>query len=134
MSGHSTHVQISLSSWFRGVTMPAAPTSLEIALSTSAINDDGSSISEPEALDGYSRQSITLTPPVHTENDGTRLANSNAIIFGPVVNNSWGTIAHAAVFDQAGNMLFKGQLAAQRSAPVGDTLSFGVDTVEFKVK
>lgn len=134
MSGHSTYVQTALASWFRGTSMPTAPTSLEIALSTVSINDDGSNISEPATLDGYSRQTITLTAPVHTENDGTRVANSNAIIFGPVTNNSWGTIVDAAVFDQAGNMIFKGSLAAPRVAPVGDTLSFGIDTVEFKVQ
>lgn len=134
MSGHSTYVQNALANWFLGTIMPAAPISLEIALSTTSINDSGSNISEPGMSDGYSRQTITLTTPVHTENDGTRIANNNAIIFGPVTDNAWGTIVAAAVFDQAGNMIFKGDLAAPRVAPVGDTLSFGVDTVEFKVK
>ena len=114
--------------------MPPAPISLEIALSTTAIDDSGASISEPSGSDGYARQPITFTSPVHTENDGTRIANANAIIFGPISNNSWGTIVSAAIFDQSGNMLFKGPLAAPRVAPVGDTLSFGIDTVEFKVQ
>lgn len=134
MSGHSTYVQTALASWFRGTAMPTAPVSLELALSTVTINDSGSNIAEPSIVDGYARQAITLTAPVHTENAGTRVANSNAMIFGPVTNNSWGTIVDAAIFDQAGNMLFKGPLAAPRVAPVGDTLSFGIDTVEFKVK
>lgn len=134
MSGNSTYVQGALANWFLGTGMPTAPASLVIALSRVVIEDDGANIDEPSTSDGYARQSIILTAPVHTENDGTRVANSNAIIFGPVSNTTWGTITSAAVFDQAGNMLFKGNLAAPRVAPVGDTLSFGIDTVEFKVR
>ena len=133
MSGHSTYVQTALASWFRGTTMPAAPTSLQLALSRVSIDDGGTNIDEPENVNGYSRQTITLTAPVHTEGDGTRVSNDNAIIFGPISNSGWGTIVAAAIYDQAGNMLFKGDLAAPRVGPVGDTLSFGVDTVEFKV-
>lgn len=133
MSGNSEYVQTALANWFTGTTMPSAPTTVSVALSRTSVNDSGSNIDEPPSGVGYSRQVITLTSPVHTENDGTRLANANAIIFGPVANTSWGTIVSAAIFDQSGNMLFKGDLAAPRVAPVGDTLSFGIDTIEFKV-
>lgn len=134
MSGNSTYVQQAVANWFLGTPMPTAPVTLELALSTVSISDDGSNITEPGMSFGYARETITFSTPVHTENDGTRIANSNAIIFGPIVSSGWGTIVAAAVFDQAGNMIFKGDLAAPRVAPIGDTLSFGIDTVEFKVK
>lgn len=134
MSGNSTYVQQSVAEWFLGTPMPAAPSGLVLALSRVSISDDGSNIDEPGISFGYTRETINFTTPVHTENDGTRISNSNAIIFGPIVSSGWGTIVAAAVFDQSGNMLFKGDLAAPRVAPEGDTLSFGVDTVEFKVK
>ena len=134
MSGNSTYVQEALANWFTGTVMPTAPVTLEVALSTVVIDDDGANIAEPSGVDGYARQAITLTSPVHTEGLGTRVANSNSLIFGPATNNSWGTIVAAAVLDQAGNFIFHGSLSAPRVVPVGDTLSFGVETLEFKVK
>lgn len=135
MAGNSTYVQTSLAAWFRGTAMPTAAGSLELALSTVTLSDDGSNIAEPAMVDGYARQVITFTVPVHTENAGTLIQNSNAIIFPTVINNSWGTIVSAAVFDAVGgNMLFEGDLVAPRNGPVGDTLSFGVGTLQFRVR
>ena len=115
--------------------MPTAPASLELALSTVTIADNGSNIAEPSVLNGYARQTITLTAPVHTENAGTLVQNSNAIVFPTVTNATWGTIVAAAVFDTvSGEMLFEGDLVAPRNGPVGDTLSFGVGTLQFRVK
>lgn len=135
MAGNSEYVQLALTNWFRGTAMPTAPASLELALSTVSLSDDGSNIAEPAGLDGYARQAVTLTAPVHTENAGSLVSNSNAIIFPVVVNNSWGTIVAAAVFDTvSGEMLFEGDLVAPRNGPVGDTLSFGVGTLQFVVR
>lgn len=134
MAGNSVYVQAALTNWFRGTVMPTAPVTMELALSTVSLNDAGSNLTEPSGTDGYARQAITLVAPVHTEGQGTRVANVGAIIFGPVTNNSWGTIVAAAVLDQAGNVLFHGDLAAPRAAPVGDTMSWGIETLEFKVK
>jgi hypothetical protein len=114
--------------------MDVAPTSLEVALSTVVIDDDGANIAEPNVLHGYARQVITFGAPVHTENAGTRIANDIALIFGPVSTTIWPTIVAAAVFDDSGNMVFKGELVSPRTAPIGDTLSFGIGTLEFKIK
>lgn len=135
MAGNSQYVQEALANWFRGTAMPTAPASLELALSTVAISDNGSNIAEPSVLNGYARQSITLTAPVHTENAGSLVQNSNAIIFPTVTTATWGTIVAAAVFDTvSGEMLFEGNLVAPRNGPVGDTLSFGIGTLQFRVK
>ena len=100
-----------------------------------SLSDNGSNIAEPSILNGYARQAITLTAPVHTENAGTLVQNQNAIVFPAVVNSTWGTIVAAAVFDAvSGEMLFEGNLVAPRNGPVGDTLSFGVGTLQFRVK
>jgi len=133
-AGFSTYVQGQIAAWIRGTDMPTAPVTLEVALSTASINDDGSSLAEPNVLHGYSRQAITFGAPVHTENAGTRIANDIALIFGPVSTTIWPTVVAAAVFDNLGNMIFKGDLASPRTAPIGDTLSFGIGTLEFKVK
>lgn len=135
MAGNSKYVQLALTNWFRGTAMPTAPASLELALSTVSISDDGSNIVEPAIVNGYARQAITLTAPVHTENLGTLVQNSNAIVFPTVTTATWGTIIAAAVFDAVGGeMLFEGDLVAPRNGPVGDTLSFGVGTLQFRVR
>jgi hypothetical protein len=115
--------------------MPTAPASLELALSRVSLSDDGSNIDEPSVLNAYARQSITLTAPVHTENLGTIVQNQNAIVFPTITTATWGTIVAAAVFDAVGGeMLFEGDLVAPRNGPVGDTLSFGVGTLQFRIR
>lgn len=115
--------------------MPTAPASLELGLSTVSLSDDGSNIVEPSIVDGYARQTVVLTAPVHTENAGTLVQNQNAIVFPTITPGAWGTIVAAAVFDAvSGEMLFEGDLVAPRNGPVGDTLSFGVGTLQFVVK
>lgn len=134
MAGNSVYVQTALANWFRGTAMPTAPVSLELALSRVTLSDDGSNIDEPSVLDGYARQAVTLTAPVHTENLGTIVQNQNAIVFPTIINNSWGTIVAAAVFDIAGDLIFEGDLVAPRNGPVDDTLSFGVGTLQFRIR
>ena len=133
MAGLSEQLQGYISNWIRGTAMPAAPASLEVALSSTPIADDGTGITEPILANGYTRQPVTLSAPVHTEGAGTKMTNTNPIIFGPAVGTNWPTITHAAVFDNAGNILFKGPVATPRTAPVGDTLSYGVGVLQFNV-
>lgn len=135
MAGNSVYVQNALANWFRGTAMPTAPASLEVALSRATLDDDGSNIDEPSIVNAYARQPLTLTSPVHTENLGTIVQNQNAIVFPTVTVATWGTIVAAAVFDTvSGEMLFEGDLVAPRNGPVGDTLSFGVGTLQFRVR
>lgn len=134
MAGLSRQLQENIANWVRGSAMPAAPASLRVALSSTPINDDGTGITEPILVNGYQRLTVTLTAPVHTEGAGTMVSNANALVFGPAVNVPWPTITHAAVFDNAGNMLFKGPVATPRTAIVGDTLSYGIGTIQFRVR
>jgi hypothetical protein len=131
MAGNSRTVQLAFANWLRGTAMPTAPTSLILALSTTVILDDGTNFTEPTT--GYARQALTLSAPVFTEGVGSTVSNSNAIVFGPA-SASWGTVVSAAVLDQTGAMLFHGTFAAVRSVPLGDTVSFGIGTLEFNVK
>ena len=134
MAGLSTYVQQSLANWIRGSAMPTAPVSLVVALSSTPINDDGTGITEPAGIDGYTRQAVTLTAPVHTEGAGTSVSNTAPLVFGPAVNQNWPAMKYAAVFDNGGNMLFKGPVATQRTASVGDTLSYGIGAIQFNVR
>jgi hypothetical protein len=134
MAGLSADIQQSIINWIRGSAMPTPPASLVVALSSTEILDDGTGLTEPPVLNGYGRQSVTLSAPVHTQGTGTKVSNQSALIFGPAVNSDWPTITHAAVLDDQGNLIFHGPVAAPRTNPDGDTLSYGVGTLQFNVR
>jgi len=131
MAGFSKAVQQNIANWIRGQSMPAPPASLFLALSTAPIKDDGIRLAEPQDT-SYSRQPITLTAPVHAEATGTTVKNAVPAIFGPATV-AWTRVQAVAIVDGSGNILVKGNLVAPRSAPIGDTLSFGINTLEFSV-
>jgi len=131
----STFLSGEIAQFINGLGGTSAPTSLTVALSVADPLADGSGLVEPSVSDGYSRQSLTLTPPVCTPGAGTSSYNNMPLIFGPVVNNAWPTITHIAVFDGTGtNMLFHGELNVQRAAPVGDEISMAVNAIQIQTK
>lgn len=131
MSGFSRTVQLAVANWLRGTPMPAAPTGLSLALSTSIINDDGTGFVEPTT--GYARIPVTLTAPVHTEGAGSVVRNVAGAVFGPATA-PWAAVVAVAVLDQSGNILLKGILTAPKTAATGDALPFGIGTLEFNVR
>ena len=133
MSSLSKAVQGYLAQWIRGTSFPAPPTTLYIGLSTTVPKDNGTSFTEPTLAQGYTRQIVVLGAPVHVEGVGTTVTNTNALVFGPAATSNWPTVVAAGVFDQSGNLLFKGEFTVPRSAPIGDSLSFGVGTITFRV-
>lgn len=129
----STYLQGLIAGYVRGTDFPAAPTSLEIALSTADPLADGSGLSEPPSVDGYSRQPLILNASVPTVGSGVSAFNSAPIVFGPVANNTWPTVTHVAIFDNSGNMLMHGPLNAQRTSPVGDELPFAANALQVQI-
>jgi len=109
------------------------PTTLAIALLTSAASDTdtGATIAEVTNANSYARQ--TLNPldanwTAPTGGNGTT-DNVSAITF-PQATGSWGTIVGVAILDSAthgaGNMLFFGTLADNKTVNNGDTFSFAI--------
>lgn len=129
----STYLQGLIAGYVRGTDFPAAPASLEIALSTADPLADGSGLSEPPGGDGYARQTLSLNPSVATVGAGVSVFNSAPIVFGPVTNNTWPTVTHVAVFDDSSNMLWHGPLNAQRTSPVGDELPFAAGALQLQM-
>ena len=109
------------------------PTTLAIALLTVAASDsdDGSTITEVTNANAYARQ--TLNPLdanwAATAGGNGVTSNSSAITF-PQATGSWGTIVGVAILDSAtwgaGNMLFYGTLAQNKTVNNGDTFSFAI--------
>lgn len=126
----STYLQELVAEYVRGADFPTTPVSLELALSASDPLDDGSGLSEPPALDGYARQTITFDPSVATLGSGVAMLNSTPIVFGPVTNNTWPTVTHVAIFDSASNLLFHGPMNVQRTSPVGDQIPFAAGALQ----
>lgn len=118
--------------WLKGTPMPTAPTSLEVGLLTAAPNPDGTGVAEPSG--GYARQTVTFGA-ITTGAGISTIKNSAPVVFGPVSGSDWAAVTHLGVFNGADDsLLVYGPLAAQRVAPVGDTISFGVNTIQIRPK
>lgn len=130
----STYLQGLIAGYVRGTDFPSAPASLEVALSSADPLADGSGLSEPPAIDGYARQTLTLDPSVATLGAGVSAFNNSPIVFGPVVNTAWPTVTHVAIFDDSGNMLFHGDINVPRTPPVGDSLPMAVNALQVQTQ
>lgn len=105
-----------------GLVTYAPPSSYYLAVSKTAINVDGSGITEP-SVGSYAR--------VEMENDKTTFSNAsngsvtNDVQFKfPEATLDWGVVTHFAIFDAAtgGNMLLYGELVAPRTIESSTTL------------
>ena len=130
----SRQVASSILSWIRGFAMPAAPSSLHLALSVRDPLIDGSDLLEVTTADGYLRQEITLTPPVADPDEGTSLGLAAPVVFGPAVIHDWPQITHAAVVDQDGMPLLIGALASPRILDIGDSLPMTSSTLQLVIR
>lgn len=99
----------------RGIAY-SAPTSLYLALYTSAPTDAGGGTEVSGG--GYARQPVTFGAPSNGQ-----VTTTDAIEF-PVATADWGTIVAIGVFDDetGGNLLFYGNLDASKQIFAGDQL------------
>ena len=105
-----------------------APTRIDVALSRADPLADGSGIDEPAGGDGYARIQTdqtkwTVAAAGHVEN--------SALISFPTPTGDWGLCTHAAAYDQAGNFLARGPLAASKTINTGDTVQFPAGDIGF---
>ena len=90
-----------------------APTTLYLALFTTATADDGTGT---EVTGGsYARQAIAFTTTGDT-------SSNTANVEFPTATASWGTVTHAAIYDavSGGNMLTHGALTDSKVISSGD--------------
>lgn len=123
---NSNYLENHILSWIAGTDMPTAPTTVYVGLSTANPGEDGSSMTEPAALDGYGRVAVTFAA-VQQGADAATMSNDAAVAFGPASAN-WGDITHFAIFDAAtaGNMLRHSALSAPVTINSGDSATFAV--------
>lgn len=100
-----------------------APTSLEMALYTTAPADDGTGGVEVSGFD-YARQALSFGAP-----SGGQVANTGVISFPTANGGNWGTVVAAGIFDNSGNLLYHGDLASSKLIEDGDTISFAIGAI-----
>ena len=103
------------------------PTTVYVALFTSATSDDGSGT---EVSGGsYARQAVTLSA-----GSGGASSNSADITF-PQATADWGTITHVALMDalSGGNMLMHSPLDASKTVNNGDTFKINTGDLDVTV-
>lgn len=132
MANLSAYMEGLIAGWLRGEDFPPPPPDLYLVLSSVSLGDDGSGITEPSAANGYSRQPIGFSDPVSNGNNGTTIANSNNVVFGPASSN-WIAVGHTGVFDFYGNLLFYAPMNVQRTALVGDSIIFDANSIALTI-
>lgn len=129
----SATVEVNLLSWIKGTTFPTAPSSVTFGLLTAIPDHDGGNLHELNG-NGYNRQTTTFGSV--TTDDTARISsvtNTSPVIFGPVVTADWAQATYGAFFDGgSGDLIAYGPLAAARLAPVGDTISFGIGSLQLR--
>jgi hypothetical protein len=110
------------------------PTTIAIALVTSAITDadTGATIAEVANANNYSRVSLN---PLDTNwaapVAGNGVTSNLVAINFPQATGSWGTVTGVAILDSAtygaGNLLFYGTLAVNKTINNGDTFTFPIN-------
>mgnify|MGYP001570248238 CR=1 FL=1 len=105
-----------------GVRNYTPPVNIFIALSTAAINEDGTGLAEPVG-NGYARVS---TSGASWSVAALGAVSNSAEIVSPEATGAWGMITHFALMDAAtaGNVIAYGTLVVSKQVTSGDTLKF----------
>lgn len=129
----SAAVEVDLLGWVKGTAFPTAPTSVKFGLLTAIPDHDGGTLNELNG-NGYARQTVTwgsITTDATTRMSS--MLNSNAVIFGPATTADWASVTYGAFFDgTTGDLIAYGPLAAARVAAVGDTISYGIGSIQLR--
>ncbi len=107
-------------------TAYTSPTTVYVALFTTATGDDGSG-TECTGTD-YARVAVTFGAPSGTPR---QIANSAIVDFGTDSDGSFGALTHFAIYDAAtaGNMLEHDALTTAKTPAAGDPVTFPVGTL-----
>lgn len=108
---------------------PAIPAAYYIGLSSTAPSADGTNVTEPSG-GGYQRVQLSnLGEPVNGE-----ITNQSAISF-PESTQSWGTVSHFVIFDDAsdGNLLMYGELEEARSVEAATIMTIRSNSLTLSV-
>jgi hypothetical protein len=132
--GLSQNVEDAVLAWIAGTTFPTAPTTLFMALYTSAPDDNGSGTEV--AASGYTRQSITLGA-TSTDSGKRTKANTNTITFGPALAD-FGTIVAFGIWTvvsggTSSNYIGGNPITPNKIIQVSDSYVFASGSVKINI-
>ena len=124
MAGFSNYMENAVLNQILGGQAYSTPSTVYVALSTSAYQEDGTGGNEPVG-NNYARASVTNNTtnwPVTTT--GTK-TNANSITFATASGN-WGSLGYVGIYDQltGGNLLMFSTISVPKSPSAGDTVSY----------
>jgi hypothetical protein len=110
--------------WLLTASAVTRPTSWTVGLFTAAPSDAAGGTEV--AGNAYARQSVTFTI---SGTNPTQAANSAQIEFPAATPSGWGTVTHAAIFDNAGTQIWWGPLAASNTIAANDIFRFAAGAI-----
>lgn len=124
MAGMSDYLENAVLNMLFGNTAYTVPVTLYVGLSTTAINDDGTGITEPVG-NNYARVAVTNTTVSWNTSTAGTLSNKIRFEF-PKATASWGIITYMFIADAAteGNILVLGKLTEDKAVGTNDTIAF----------
>lgn len=116
-----------------GGTSYTLPAKYWLALSTTAMQQDGTGCTEPTG-NGYARVGIDNNKTTFSVAADGLLKNNIQVQF-PESTGAWGTVTHIAIFDSktAGNLLYYDALAESRIIETQTTLMFMSNTISIQL-
>lgn len=118
MAGASQVVETARLNWLKGTTYTAAPTTVYIALFTTAPTDDAGTSAVEVSGGSYARASITTSTGWSTISGApsapAQISNGSTITFA-TPSASWGTVLAIGIYDAltAGNLLYWTTITSQ---------------------
>lgn len=104
-----------------------------IGLSTTAINADGTGVTEPTG-GGYQRVAVTNNKTNFTDSTGGTVQNKVQFEF-PESTTAWGTITHVFIVDSltGGNILYYDALTTPRTVQTATILLFAINSMKIQL-
>lgn len=132
MSDFADYLEAEIIDWFQGIDMPAAPTSVYVALHTGAPSDDASDNELAATGINYNRQEL-LTSDIN-EAAPNKFENGVKVLFGPA-DGDWGDISYFSIWDAqtGGNPLIVADVNTTRTVLDGDEAKFQAGELTFEV-
>jgi hypothetical protein len=118
----TNHAEDLVVNWLLTTGTATRPTSWTVGLFTAVADAEAGTVTEVSG-GSYARTAVTFSAA-----SSGATANSADVQF-PTASASWGTITHAGVYDNAGNLLFVGELTNSKSVGSGDTFQISTGSL-----
>jgi hypothetical protein len=118
----TNHAEDLVVNWLLTTGTATRPTSWTVGLFTAVADAEAGTVTEVSG-GSYARTAVSFSAA-----SSGATANSADVQF-PTASASWGTITHAGVYDNAGNLLFVGELTNSKSVGSGDTFQISTGSL-----